>query len=71
MTPDRQDLRVTESLRYSPVWQTRQAFSVRGPRNSGGVKMEIGLEVMHIHHIYIVDIVRWHEFSDAWGGDAG
>ena len=27
-----QDLRVTESLRYSPVWQTRSAFDVGRPK---------------------------------------
>ena len=29
-----QDLRVTESLRYSPVWQTRSAFDVGRPKKT-------------------------------------
>lgn len=29
-----QDLRVTESLRYSPVWQTRSAFDVGRPKKN-------------------------------------
>ena len=31
-----QDLRVTESLRYSPVWQTRSAFDVGRPKTNLG-----------------------------------